>query len=52
MGFTLVVSPFNQPNSISDYIGNISREDVIDLMRQTADRLENNQDIPATKGTA
>ncbi len=52
MGFVLVATPFNQSNSISDYIGNVDRKNVIELMRQTADRLEKNQTIPATQGEA
>ncbi|MDO6426208.1 hypothetical protein Q4489_04250 [Thalassotalea sp. 1_MG-2023] len=52
MGFVLVATPFNESNAISDYIGNIDRENVIELMRETADRLEQNQTIPATQGEA
>lgn len=52
MGFVLVATPFNESNAISDYIGNIDRKNVVDLMRETADRLEKNQTIPATQGEA
>lgn len=50
MGFCLVVCPFNQERSISDYIGNIERNDIIDLMRTTAKRLRKNQDFPPAQG--
>lgn len=51
-GFVLVVTPFNESNSVSDYIGNIDRTNTIELMRQTAERLEKNQTIPASQGEA
>jgi hypothetical protein len=52
MGFVLVATPFDESNTISDYIGNIDRKNTIELMRQTADRLEKNQTIPAAQGQA
>lgn len=52
MGFVIVTTPFNESNSVSDYIGNIERSDVVELMRETAERLEKNQIIPAAQGNA
>ncbi len=52
MGFFLTVAPFNADAGISDYIGNSDRETAIKWMRETADRLEKNQTIPATKGNS
>jgi len=52
MGFFIVVAPFEEGEGISDYIGNASREESIRWMRETADRLERNQTIPATEGNA
>jgi len=52
MGFMLVVSPFGEDSPIADYIGNCKREDGIEWLRETADRLEQGQDIPTTKGNA
>lgn len=52
MGFFIVTCPFGQERSVSDYIGNIDRNDSIDLLRTTAKRLKKNQTIPAAKGPA
>lgn len=38
-GFALMVFPFHAPG-ISNYISNGSREDMIEALRETADRLE------------
>lgn len=51
MGFTLLVFPFNNPG-ISNYVSNSNRSDMIKVLRETANRLEKNQDIPKTKGEA
>lgn len=51
MGFMLVVSPFGE-EGLCDYISNGAREDCIRWLRETADKLEANQLIPITKGTA
>ena len=51
MGFALVVFKFDDP-SIGNYISNAEREGMIEALRETADRLEANQDIPPTKGSA
>ena len=45
MGFALLVFEFNKPG-ISNYVSNARREDMIKSLRETADRLENRQDIP------
>ena len=49
-GFMLVVFDFHQPG-ISNYISNAQRAEMITTLRETADRLENNQDIPAAHTT-
>jgi len=46
-GFCLLVFDFHAPG-ISNYISNANRKDMIMALRETADRLENNEDIPAT----
>jgi hypothetical protein len=43
-GFVLIVFEFNEPGV--SYISNAKREDMIKALRETADRLEKNQDIP------
>lgn len=45
MGFALVMFEFNHPG-IGNYVSNAKREDMIKALRETADRLEKNQDIP------
>lgn len=52
MGFFLVVTPFKQNEPVSDYISNIHRESGIAVLRDTADRLETNETIPASIGGA
>ena len=52
MGFFLCVSPFECETGVADYIANADRESGIKWLRETADRLSNNGDIPATKGNA
>lgn len=44
MGFALLVFPFGK-EQIANYISNVSREDMIKAMRETADRLESRKDI-------
>lgn len=51
MGFMLLVFPFNEPG-VSNYISNAERSDMIMTLRETADRLEKNQIIPAVHSTA
>lgn len=45
MGFALIVFDFDNPG-IGNYISNAERSDMIKSLRETADRLERNQDIP------
>lgn len=46
LGFALLIFDFDDPGT-SNYISNINREDMIKALRETADRLEKNQVIPA-----
>ena len=50
IGFALLLFDFNDP-SIGNYISNTKREDMIKTLRETADRLEKNQDIPPATTT-
>ena len=50
-GFALLVFPFGDPG-ISNYISNAQRGDMITALREAADRLEKNEDIPAIQGQA
>lgn len=50
MGFALIVFEFNSPG-ISNYVSNAKRGDMITALRETADRLEKNQDIPKAHTT-
>lgn len=43
-GFCLLVFEFNRPG-ISNYISNTERKSMIESLRETADRLEKNQDF-------
>lgn len=43
MGFCILVYPFGEA-SIGNYVSNSEREDMITALRETAGRLENNQD--------
>lgn len=45
--FTLLVFGEGEPG-ISNYISNCSRDDMIKALRETADRLERNEDNPRT----
>lgn len=49
MGFILMVNPIDRNHSVCDYVGNALREDAIKWMRETADRLEAEEDIPSSK---
>lgn len=51
MGFFLSVFEFSKPGA-ADYISNGEKKDVIEALRETADRLEKNQVIPITIGKA
>jgi hypothetical protein len=46
MGFALLIFEFNKPG-LSNYISNAQRENVIGALKEAAERLEKNQDIPA-----
>ncbi len=50
MGFILVTTPFDTDDAIADFIGNAERKDSIEWMKETVDRLEKQEDIPATVG--
>jgi len=50
MGFALLVFEFGKPG-IGNYISNAQRSDMIQALRETADRLEKNQDIPPAGAT-
>lgn len=45
IGFALLVFEFNKPG-IGNYVSNASRESIIKTLRETATRLEKEQDIP------
>lgn len=46
MGFTLLVFDHKNPG-MSNYVSNCDRVSMIKALRETADRIEKNQDIPA-----
>ena len=52
MSFLLVTQPYGEGDKVSDYIGNLARESGIGVLRETADRLERNETIPASQGEA
>lgn len=49
--FTLIVWPEHH-QALSNYISNGNRVDVIKALRETADRLERNMDMPPVMGSA
>lgn len=49
-GFMVLLFELGRPG-ISNYISNASRADMITALRETADRLEQNQDIPPAHPT-
>lgn len=49
-GFALIVFEFNNPGG-SNYISNADRASMIESLKETVQRLEQNQDIPAAHGT-
>jgi hypothetical protein len=51
MGFALLVFDFASP-SLSHYISNTVRRDMIATLRDAADRLEQGEEIPPGIGTA
>jgi hypothetical protein len=50
MGFFLVTTPFDTDDAIADYIGNAERKESVEWMKETIDRLEKQELIPATVG--
>lgn len=50
MGFAVIMFDFGAPG-VSNYISNAQRSDMITALRETADRIESNQDIPAVNST-
>jgi hypothetical protein len=48
MGFAIILFDFYKPG-IGNYISNARRHEMIKALRESADRLENNEDIPAVK---
>lgn len=57
VGFALMVFPFKEQEQAGiatgvDYISNANREDIIEMMRNAADRLEVNDEIGVPVGSA
>lgn len=53
MGFGLIVFEFGEgENKPGDYISNAIRGDMVKALRETADRIERNEVIPPTIGSA
>lgn len=52
MAFFLCVSPIDDTKDTADYIGSATRETAIDWMKETVERFEKNQTIPAGGGSA
>lgn len=52
MSFILLVAPFSEDNEskVADYVGNSSRETAIEFMKETIQRFEEKDVIPASKG--
>ena len=50
MGFFLCLSPFDSKSRIADYISNSERETVIEWMKETIQRFENNESITDSLG--
>ena len=51
IGFALFISEFENPG-IGNYISNARRDDMIQALRETANRFENDEIIPAVQGEA
>lgn len=47
MAFVVLLADFGTDLATGNYVSNIKREDVIKMLRETANRLEKRQDIPA-----
>ena len=50
MGFILIIFKFGKPG-LTNYISNAQRKDIIIGLRESADVLEQNKDIPVIKGS-
>lgn len=50
MGFVLIVFEFDKP-TLSNYVSNASRENVIKGLRETANNLEKEKNVLKTHGT-
>lgn len=50
MGFAVLIFDFYDPG-ISNYISNAQRDDMIQALRELADRLEQNETMPPGHGT-
>jgi hypothetical protein len=48
-GFVLLLFEFGEP-AIANYVSNANRQDIIKTLRETADRLEKSEDMPAVIG--
>jgi hypothetical protein len=48
-GYALLVFPFGDPG-VGNYVSNVKREDMIDALREAANRLEKNQYMPPCIG--
>ena len=51
MGFLLIMFEFSSPG-VANYISNGRREDMVEALREAANRLEKSQDIPVIEGNA
>ena len=49
MAFTIILSDFGN-NKISNYVSNVQRADMIEVLRETADRLEKRMDVSILTG--
>lgn len=50
MGFALLVFDFN--SDMADYISNSERDNMVQALRETADRIEKNETMPPPIGNA
>jgi hypothetical protein len=48
-GYALLIFPFGDP-CVGNYVSNVKREDMIDALREAANRLEKNQYMPPCIG--
>ncbi len=50
LGFGLIVFEFHKASEVGNYISNATRDDMIDALREAANRLEKNEIIPKSEG--